>query len=229
MLAFPYNHQRRENGCMVRRLSSEQRADRRVAYLDAVVAVVRREGRAVSMEAMAREAGVTKPILYRMFGDRNGLLMAVGERFADEIAETLAVALAPASAGHIDPSDALRAGIDAYLALVERDPELYRFITERLAADPSQPIATFIDGIARNITLVLNDQLRAGGADTGSAEAWAYAVVGMVHTVGDWWINRPTMRRDALVDTLVALLWDGFGGVVESTGETPKAAESKLL
>lgn len=189
-----------------------------MAYLDAVVAVVRREGHSVSMEAMAREAGVTKPILYRMFGDRTGLLQAVGDRFAEEIIEALDTALRPATESNTEPADAravLVAGIDAFLALIDRDPELYRFITERLAAEPTQPIATFIDEIARNIAAVLNAQLRAVGADSGLAEPWAYALVGMVHMAGDWWVNRRTMSRAALVDVLVALVWDGIVAVAE--------------
>jgi len=222
---------------MVRRHSSQQRASRRTAFLDAAVTVVRRDGHTASMEAMAREAGVTKPILYRVFGDRSGLLLAVGERFADDIARALAEAMSgsgdPSGNAALDSREVLRASIDAYLTLVDRDPELYRFLTARLAADPSQPIATFIDAIARNITLVLSEQFRAIGADTGRAEPWAYALVGMVHMTGDWWLNRRTMTRDALVDALVELVWNGLIGLAPdgappytpvSTGAAPNVA-----
>ena len=177
------------------------------------------------MEAMAREAGVTKPILYRVFGDRSGLLLAVGERFADEIATALAAAMSGTDDATgdlaIDSREVLRASIDAYLSLVDRDPELYRFLTARLAADPTQPIATFIDAIARNITVVLSEQFRAMGADTGLAEPWAYALVGMVHMAGDWWLNRQTMTRDALSDALVELVWNGLIGLAPAEGPPP--------
>jgi AcrR family transcriptional regulator len=199
-----------------RRHSSEEREDRRERFLDAAITVVRRDGHAASMEAMAREAGVTKPILYRMFGDRNGLLEAIGDRFAQELAEVLAQALAGApgsGAPSSDRRDILRSTIDAYLGLVDRDPELYRFLTAQLATAPSQPIATLADQFARGIAVVLSEQLRAINADSDAAEPWAYALVGMVHLAGDWWVTRRTITREALVDYLVVLVWDGLAAL----------------
>ena len=55
-----------------------RRDARREEFLAAAITVIRREGAGASMEAIAREAGVTKPILYRVFGDREGLLIALG-------------------------------------------------------------------------------------------------------------------------------------------------------
>ena len=201
---------------MSRRRSTEEQAERRDAFLDAAVTVVRRDGASASMEAMAAEAGVTKPILYRVFGDRDGLLLALAARFATELNEALAPPLtgvatgSGAGPGGDDPREVLRATIDAYVALIERDPELYRFLTERLATSPDRPIAGLADEVARNVAVVLGERLRAVGADSGAAEPWAYALVGMVHLAGDWWVNRRTMTRTTLVDYLVALVWDGL-------------------
>jgi AcrR family transcriptional regulator len=57
---------------------------RREALLNAALAVITRDGPAASMDAMAAEAGITKPILYRHFGDRDGLIAAVANPFAPE-------------------------------------------------------------------------------------------------------------------------------------------------
>ena len=226
---------------MARRHSSQEREERRESLLDAAVAVVRREGHTASMEAMARESGITKPILYRVFGDRDGLLHALGERFAAELTTELTAALdgrlaaasseaarppeaagpsdaaGPAEgapAGPAEPREILRSSIDAYLGLIERDPELYRFLTARLAVDPTQPITSLADQFARTISVVLGDQLRAVGADSGAAEPWAYALVGMVHLAGDWWVNRQLITRETLVTYLVQLVWDGLSALV---------------
>ena len=50
--------------------------------------------------------------------------------------------------------------------------------------------------------------------DSGGAEPWAYGIVGLVRTVGDWWIvhSRP-MSRAALTEYLTLLLWDGLSGI----------------
>ncbi|MGH2819151.1 MAG: helix-turn-helix domain-containing protein, partial [Actinomycetota bacterium] len=44
--------------------------------LDAADNVVRRDGPEASMQKIAAEAGITKPILYRQFGDKGGLYRA---------------------------------------------------------------------------------------------------------------------------------------------------------
>lgn len=204
--------------------------ERREEFLDAAVVAIRRDGPNVSMEALAGEAGVTKPILYRVFGARDGLLLALGERFAAELAETLRE---PLSGGGVDRDarDVLRSTIDAYVALIDRDPELYRFLTERLASAPDRPITGLIDEVARNVAVVMGERLRAVGADSGAAEPWAYGIVGMVHMAGDWWVNRRTMSREHLVGYLVALLWDGLASVAPAgdprwaPGPTPLQAE----
>ena len=61
--------------------------------------MVREEGPRATMEAMAAAGGVTKPILYRHFGDRRGLVAAIGERFQRELGEAISAALADVRAG----------------------------------------------------------------------------------------------------------------------------------
>jgi AcrR family transcriptional regulator len=202
-----------------RRRASTQ--ERREQFLDAAVTVIRRDGPAASMEQLAREAGVTKPILYRVFGDRDGLLKALGERFAAELAEGLGRAL-DAESLRIDPKAQLTAAIDAFVSLIERDPHLYRFLTERLGGSSDDPIGGLTDEISRNISVLLGERLRQLGADSGAAEPWAYGLVGMVHLAGDWWVKRQTMPRERLVAYLVALVWDGLAGLdPDAAGDGP--------
>lgn len=166
------------------------------------------------MQAMAREAGVTKPILYREFGHRDGLLAALGEQFARQLMTDLGRALEQAAES--EPRAVLARTIDAFVALIERDPHLYRFLTERLTGASNQPLAGLVEEISRFISVELGQRLRAGGADSGAAEPWAYGLVGMVHLAGDWWVQRRTMPREQLVEYLVSLTWEGMRGMTGS-------------
>jgi AcrR family transcriptional regulator len=56
---------------------------RRRELLEAADRVVLRDGPGASMNAIAAEAGITKPILYRHFGDKGGLYAALAKRRAD--------------------------------------------------------------------------------------------------------------------------------------------------
>ena len=188
----------------------EQRQARRDELLDAAVAALRRHGAGASMDQLAGEGGVTKPILYRHFGDRDGLVQAVADRFARELMESLRAGLRAST----EPRDLLHATIDAYLAFVERDPDVYRFLVRQaFATRSSDELGGFVGEIAREITVVIGEQLHQAGADTGGAEAWAHGMVGMVHMAGDWWLDRRTMPRSRLVAYLVDLLWDGLGSL----------------
>src|SRR3954471_23291167 len=102
-----------------------QREARRAELAEAAARAIRRIGPGVSMEEMAREAGITKPILYRHFGDKAGLCQAIAEQFAARLSEELDIArgLDP------DPPRELRQAIEAYLAFAERDAAIHRFLS----------------------------------------------------------------------------------------------------
>lgn len=93
------------------------RADRAQDTRDRLVAVARRafaeRGQAaVSLEALAAEAGVTRGALHHHFTNREGLFEAVLHRIDAELAEGWAEAEAP----HADRWLAFRAGYHRYLA-----------------------------------------------------------------------------------------------------------------
>jgi AcrR family transcriptional regulator len=160
------------------------------------------------METIAAEAGVTKPILYKHFGDRRGLVQALAAGFVDDLLTELARALDQ----QVGPQQLLVTTIDTYLSFVERDPNVYRFLVQRALADPDagQTMSGVIGDIGQRVALVLGEQLREAGLDSGAAEPWAFGIVGMVHQAGDWWVERRTMPRARLVEYLSQLLWDGI-------------------
>lgn len=184
---------------------------KRDQLIDAAVRAVRRTGADASMEEIAREAGITKPILYRHFGDREGLRRAVGERFAATLVGRLRRALASSGS----PRRMLSATVDAYLGFVERDPNVYRFVLQRAQVGEA---AGFVRRIVGDIATVIGEALRAEGRDSAAAEPWAYGLVGMVHLAGDWWIEQRSMPRARLVEYLTALVWDGLSAAVPDAG-----------
>jgi AcrR family transcriptional regulator len=188
-----------------------KRAQRRNELLDAASAAIRRDGAGVSMEALAAEAGVTKPILYKHFGDRDGLVAALAERFGGALIAELETNLGR----DLPPEQLLRSTVDAYLAFIERDPNVYRFLVPRLSVHLGNGVDQLgiVSHLGRRIALVVGEQLRALGLDSGMAEPWAFGIIGMVHLSGEWWVDRQTLPRARLVEYLSDLLWHGMGGV----------------
>jgi AcrR family transcriptional regulator len=105
------------------RLSGEERREQ---LLDATKAIVAREGfHAVSIEAVAREAGITRPIVYGHFHDLPGLLEALVDREGRRALAQLARVL-PDGGG--DPREQLVAALTGYLEAVEADPGTWRLV-----------------------------------------------------------------------------------------------------
>lgn len=164
------------------------------------------------MTEIAAEAGVTKPILYKHFGDKGGLYQAIAERYMAAVIDHVRAALSRES----DRRTRLASTIDAYLAFVEREPEAYRFLMHRAVTERPEAQATvteFITKVSQEVAVVLGEELRRVGVDSGGAEPWAYGIVGMVQLAGDWWLERGSMPRARLVAYLDALLWEGFAKI----------------
>src|SRR5690606_18925671 len=115
------------------RTGQQRSADRRRReLLEAADRVVLRDGPGASMNAIAAEAGITKPILYRHFGDRGGLSAALAKRHTDARVDSLRAALdAPA-----DRRERVAATLDTYRAAIELRPQVYRFLMHPAEGSP---------------------------------------------------------------------------------------------
>jgi AcrR family transcriptional regulator len=190
---------------------SAHREQRRAVLVEAAVAAVLQHGGDVDMAQVAAAAGVSKPVLYRYFADKAELWLAVGEYVARQVVDQIVPVVARVRADR----ELVSATIDAYLSVIEANPDLYRFLVHR---SDVPGMSHLISGAARTVATELaravGDRLRALGLDAGPAEPWAYGMVGLVQSVGDWWIlhERP-ISRVALTEYLTALLWNGLEGV----------------
>jgi AcrR family transcriptional regulator len=102
--------------------------ERREQLLDATKTIVDRSGfHAVSIEAVAREAGITRPVVYGHFDDLSGLLGALVERESARALGQLSEVL-PTDLAEGDPRDQLLAGLRGYLRAAEADPVTWRLV-----------------------------------------------------------------------------------------------------
>jgi len=182
---------------------------RRRELLDAADQVIRTQGPDATMVDIAAAAGITKPILYRHFGDKGGLYRALAERYAAPLFQELSAALA----NETDRQARMRVTIDSYLRFIEAEPALYRFLMHRALReqpDMATSIANLISVVASHIAANLVREIALTDEQHRSAQAWAHGIVGMVQLAGDWWLDTGLMTRPQLVDHLSALMWQGL-------------------
>jgi AcrR family transcriptional regulator len=101
---------------------------RREQLLDVTGQIVGEQGfHAVSIQAVARRAGISRPIVYEHFGDLPGLLEALVEREMakahEQISET---ELGDLTEG--DPAALMLESLSRYLSAVERHPSTWRLV-----------------------------------------------------------------------------------------------------
>jgi AcrR family transcriptional regulator len=183
--------------------------NRRTALLEAADRVVQRQGPAASMNVIAAEAGITKPILYRHFGDKGGLYRALAAGYVDELLGRLRAALL--TRGGL--AARTRATVDAYLTAIEERPQVYRFLMQRASVE-EPGVRGDVEGFVRRF----GDELATGiqhepslaEIDPTRAAIWAHGIAGMVQASGDWWLDHPEVPRATVADQLSGLLIAGF-------------------
>jgi AcrR family transcriptional regulator len=116
------------------RMPPEQRREH---LIDAALEVILERGYAgVSIEAIAREAGITRPVVYDHFPNLNRLLRAVIEREERISVDQLAQVVPEDPADH-EPGQLLRAGVARFLEAVTARPATWRIILLPLEGTPS--------------------------------------------------------------------------------------------
>jgi AcrR family transcriptional regulator len=189
---------------------TEHRRARREDLVAAAVEAVRASGPAFSVDDVARSAGVSKTVIYRYFTDKDELVDAVLARISNAV-------LLPRLLGEIDrdhPDDraALRAVIAAFVALIEDEPELYRFAYAHTGrSGRADLVAATEREIAEALAALISTRLTEHGLPSDASLTWAYGVVGMVQLATHWWSQARTVPASELVDQLTALADGGLG------------------
>jgi AcrR family transcriptional regulator len=115
------------------------RAERREQLLDVTKAIVGEHGlHAVSIDRVAREAGVSRPIIYEHFSDLGGLMNALLDREGNRALEQL-TSFMPGEAPGRKVLDVLVAALTGYLDAVQSDP-----VTWRLVLMPPEGVPEFL-------------------------------------------------------------------------------------
>jgi AcrR family transcriptional regulator len=167
----------------------QHRTVRRAELIEETVRAVRLQGSEVGLDEIAAQAGTSKTVLYRHFGDRAGLNAAVVDRVHDYIHQALEV-----SFDATDTGDVVRLAHEAaevYLSFVERDPEIYRFVVDAPTGEVSADTGCHggLPGImGDHIGQALARHLAGNGQDASCAATWGHGLVGFTHAVADRWL-----------------------------------------
>ncbi|WP_144805235.1 TetR/AcrR family transcriptional regulator [Curtobacterium sp. BH-2-1-1] len=115
-------------------------ADTRTRIVEAAAYLLRDEGPgAVTTRGVAQAAGVQAPAIYRLFGDKDGLLEAVAEHVVAAFVADKASAVAVAAAADVDPVQELTDGWRRQIEFGLANPALFALLSDprRVAGSPA--------------------------------------------------------------------------------------------
>ncbi|CAN7377412.1 TetR/AcrR family transcriptional regulator [Terrabacter sp. LjRoot27] len=211
------------------------REERRAALVDATIRAIRTHGAGVGMDDIAAEAGTSKTVIYRHFDDKAGLYRAVAARIDGRVVGNVGSALGRSSTPLAGTRELVASTVEAYLALVESDTEVYRFVVNRPLVDlplADDPVGGTVSQVTDQLTGLLLEALRSPATDPSRARTWAIALVGSVRAVADDWLATPEgdrAPRAAVVEALTDLAWHGLSPVLTphaSTASTPSTTST---
>ena len=189
------------------------RAEREQQILDVAHARFAAHGfGAVTMDDVAADAGVTKPLLYNYFGNKERLYLACMERAGDAMFATVGEAVA---ARRASPADALRRGLHAFFAFVDEDRDAWRVlfdetlpaggeIAERVAEHRERLLAL----VAQTNIARLPEGRRAAHAT--EIEAISVALLGAAEALARWWLRTGAMPAADAAELLIATAEPGL-------------------
>lgn len=196
------------------------RAIREQQMLDAAIKVFSEHGyRSSSMDAIAKQAETSKPMLYLYYGSKEELFLACVTRESGRLIDTLEAQIAPDDS----PRMRLQKVISSFLEFVESNADSWNVVYRQAEAEP--PFRQTVTSTRRMFIEMTAELLKRSTSDTYSgedAELIAVALVGAGEAIADRVANKE-VDQHAAADLVVQLSWGGLAG----TGSTPLPRETQ--
>lgn len=166
---------------------------------------------AVTMDGVAAAVGVTKPLLYNYFGNKEQLYLACLERAGDGLVATILDAVGDTASS----AEALRAGMRAFFAFLDDDRAAWAVLfDETLPAGGvvAERVAGYRIRLRDMIAAALLDQIPASRRARARTEieALSTAVMGAAEALARWWLRTEAVSAAAAAELLIETLEPGL-------------------
>jgi AcrR family transcriptional regulator len=178
----------------------------------------RRGFAAVTMEDIALEVGVKKPLLYAYFGNKERLYEACMAPAGDALIAAILAAVDRART----PAEALRLGTVAFFDFVDRDRDAWRVLFDETVPQ-SGAVAAAVAGyrdrllelLAGAMVALMPPHRRTGSRAT--IEATSTMVMAAAEALARWWLRTGAMPAREAADLLIATVGPGLAAAGQAT------------
>ena len=166
---------------------------------------------AVTMDEVAAEVGVTKPLLYNYFGNKEQLYIACMERSGDALVSMILETVRDASS----PSEALNDGLRAFFAFLDADRAAWAVLFDETlpqSGELADRVAEYRGSLIALVSESLLAQLPAKrrAAARIEVEALSTALLGAAEALARWWLRSEATTAAEAAELLIATVEPGL-------------------
>jgi len=173
----------------------------------------------VSIEEIAAQAGVSKPVVYEHFGGKEGLYAVVVDREVERFLQ-MATGLLQGE----DTMPKFEVAAVSLLRYIEDNSDGFRILVrDSPPASGSGTFGSLISDIASQVEYILADVLQVRGYDPKLAPMYSQMLVGMVAFAGQWWLDVRKPKLEEMAAHLVNLAWNGLSQLDPKPRISPEA------
>lgn len=199
------------------------RAIREQQMLDSAIRVFSDLGyRSASMDLIARDARISKPMLYLYYGSKEDLFSACVSRESGRLIEHLTAA----ATGPMGSRGRLQSVVEAFLEFVDTHTDSWNVVYRQASAEPA-----FSEEVERTRTVLIDlttdllEHSSPEGPGRENLEVIATALVGAGEAVADRIAHR-AIDRSLAASVVVELAWRGLAGDPTTTSDTTDASST---
>lgn len=165
---------------------------------------------AVSVEEIASAAGVSKPVIYKHFGGKEGLYQVIVDRETTTLNSILEEQIRP----DLHPREALEGTIVGLLDYIQVNPDGFGLMVHQ-SPDvlAGSQFSTIMSDMGEHLTRLLGAYFEQLGFNVDTAPLYGQMLAGMVGTMGQSWSKEKETTKEVLAAHLVNLMWNGLRGL----------------
>jgi AcrR family transcriptional regulator len=166
---------------------------------------------AVTMDEVAAKVGVTKPLLYNYFGNKELLYVACMEKAGDVLTATIGSAVRATSR----PDQALRTGVQAFFSFLDSDRAAWSVLFDETlprSGEVAERVADYRGQILDLVSTSLLAQIPARHQEAArvEVEALSEALLGAAEALARWWLRTEAVSAPEAAELLISTIEPGL-------------------
>jgi AcrR family transcriptional regulator len=181
----------------------------------------------VTMDEIAAAVGVTKPLLYNYFGNKEQLYIACMERAGDSLIQTIAGAVSETA----NPGDALGAGVRAFFSFLDTDRSAWAVLFDETlphGGEVFDRVASYRGQIVDLVSASLLAQMPMRRREAAEVEvaALSTALLGAAEGLARWWLRTKAISAEEAAELLVSTVEPGLRDRTTPTSNSSQGGPS---